>query len=171
MPVPFDRRRLLRPGWTVDARRKGLQQYRFLPELYPCLEYEPASGSVWFHWREVCGIPEILRRSLDDSSGFMRFRPQPAGGHATATAIFAAADGQMGTSIMRVYREWQLSEATMSSTRSIPKVERRRFRFALDTQGLGCQPGWRDGRMPAQYDGRIRILADPEIGFLVPRRR
>jgi uncharacterized protein (DUF608 family) len=101
-------------------------------------------------------------QSLDDGTGFMRFRADlPAGRHNGNN--LAAADGQMGT-IMRVYREWQLAGDDEFIRSIYPKVKKA-LAFAWIEKGWdankdGVMEGCQHNTMDIEYYG-----PNPEIGF------
>jgi non-lysosomal glucosylceramidase len=100
--------------------------------------------------------------ALDDSTGFMRFRVNLPYDKNNGNNL-AAADGQMGT-IMRAYREWQLSGDDNFIRGIYPKVKKA-LSFAWIDKGWdankdGVMEGCQHNTMDIEYYG-----PNPEIGF------
>lgn len=100
--------------------------------------------------------------ALNDSTGFMRFRVNLPLDIKNGNDL-AAADGQMGT-IMRVYREWQLSGDDNFIRGIYPKVKKA-LAFAWINKGWdadkdGVMEGCQHNTMDIEYYG-----PNPEIGF------
>lgn len=100
--------------------------------------------------------------ALDESTGFMRFRVGLPFDRDNGNNL-AAADGQMGT-IMRVYREWQLSGDNEFIKAIYPKVKKA-LSFAWIDKGWdadkdGVMEGCQHNTMDIEYYG-----PNPEIGF------
>jgi uncharacterized protein (DUF608 family) len=101
---------------------------------------------------------------LNDSSGLMSFRVSlPLDKKATANWKLAAADGQMGT-VMKVYREWQLSGDNEFLKRHWPGVKKA-LAFAWIPNGWdadmdGVMEGCQHNTMDIEYYG-----PNPEIEF------
>ena len=123
--------------------------------------YEHASAFLFGSLARSMRYTEFFE-SLDDSSGFMRFRANLPVARNNGND-FAAADGQMGT-IMRVYREWQLSGDNEFLRRFYPKVKKA-LSFAWIPRGWdanrdGVMEGCQHNTMDIEYYG-----PNPEIGF------
>jgi uncharacterized protein (DUF608 family) len=123
--------------------------------------YEYASpflfGKMAMNMRET----EYLR-ALNDSSGLMSFRVALPFDKKTNPQI-AAADGQMGT-VMKVYREWQLSGNDDFLKELYPHVKKA-LSFAWIEKGWdankdGVMEGCQHNTMDIEYYG-----PNPEIGF------
>ncbi|HMJ70087.1 MAG TPA: GH116 family glycosyl-hydrolase [Cyclobacteriaceae bacterium] len=101
---------------------------------------------------------------LNDSTGLMSFRVSlPLDKKATANWKLAAADGQMGT-VMKVYREWQLSGDNEFLKRHWPGVKKA-LAFAWIPNGWdadvdGVMEGCQHNTMDIEYYG-----PNPEIEF------
>lgn len=101
---------------------------------------------------------------LNDSTGLMSFRVSlPLDKKATANWKLAAADGQMGT-IMKVYREWQLSGDDEFLKKNWPGVKKA-LAFAWIPNGWdadmnGVMEGCQHNTMDIEYYG-----PNPEIEF------
>ena len=80
----------------------------------------------------------------------------------------AAADGQMGC-VMKMYRDWQLSGDDEQLRALWPGVKKA-LAFCWIPGGWGRRPGWRHGRLPAQYHGRGILRSQSPDGVLVPGR-
>lgn len=123
--------------------------------------YEYASpflfGSLAMNMRQT-----EYKHALDDSSGLMSFRVGLPFDKKN-NAYIAAADGQMGT-IMKVYREWQLSGNDNFLKELYPGVKKA-LSFAWIEKGWdankdGVMEGCQHNTMDIEYYG-----PNPEIGF------
>jgi non-lysosomal glucosylceramidase len=123
--------------------------------------YEQASpflfGSLAMSMRQT-----EYKHALDDSSGLMSFRVNLPFDK-TKNSKVAAADGQMGT-IMKVYREWQLSGNDNFLKDLYPGVKKA-LSFAWIEKGWdankdGVMEGCQHNTMDIEYYG-----PNPEIGF------
>ena len=123
--------------------------------------YEYASpflfGSLAMNMRQT-----EYKHALDDSSGLMSFRVGLPFDKKN-NAYIAAADGQMGT-IMKVYREWQLSGNDDFLSDLYPLVKKA-LSFAWIEKGWdankdGVMEGCQHNTMDIEYYG-----PNPEIGF------
>jgi non-lysosomal glucosylceramidase len=102
------------------------------------------------------------KHALNDSSGLMSFRVSLPFDKTTNQKV-AAADGQMGT-IMKVYREWQLSGDNNFLKELYPGVKKA-LSFAWIEKGWdankdGVMEGCQHNTMDIEYYG-----PNPEIGF------
>jgi len=123
--------------------------------------YEYASpflfGSLAMNMRET-----EYKHALDDSSGLMSFRVGLPFDKKN-NAYVAAADGQMGT-IMKVYREWQLS-GNNDFLKDLYPLVKKALAFAWIEKGWdankdGVMEGCQHNTMDIEYYG-----PNPEIGF------
>jgi len=123
--------------------------------------YEYASpflfGSLAMNMRQT-----EYKHALDDSSGLMSFRVGLPFDKKNNWSV-AAADGQMGT-VMKVYREWQLSGSD-NFLRDLYPLVKKALSFAWIEKGWdadkdGVMEGCQHNTMDIEYYG-----PNPEIGF------
>ena len=115
-------------------------------------------------WR--MSMREVEFAHATDDDGLMSFRVSLPLDRAQDFGK-AAADGQMGC-IMKMYRDWQLSGDDDRLRALWPKVKKGAG-VLLDPGRLGRRPGRRDGRLPAQHDGRRVLRPQSADGHLVSR--
>ena len=158
--LPHGRRPLLRLGRQQQPRRLLLRLVHARLELR-------AGDAVSLRLARLRRCARSSSPTPPTTSGLMSFRVHLPLDRAQEFGK-AAADGQMGC-VMKVYRDWQLSGDDAALQALWPHV-RRVAGVLLDSRRLGCRPRRRDGRLPAQHDGRRVLRPESADGALVPRR-